>query len=539
MRRWYFLVVSLLFLTILVPALPANPVSAAEPGREYYAAVIVDEVGGRLIVPWSIGIPGKGFLESHISIIDTDTGKVTSDINAPYYGLEVEPGTNHAYEVIKGTVLQLDLVTGKQSKIADLPPDVSAEYVVLNPVTGKLYAVGSNKAGNPVTVIVDIKLGTVKGTLPYRVLYAFPTMNRLYAVDTTYPREDRKLLALDAQTDELLPDGVLWQRQKWYPIESVDLDKTAAMLYINGGQVIIDCKTNQQIPGSLPLRSITLINEKENKIYGGHPDAGIQDTMVVDGTTFSTLGRWAYTDLFLGVDNSRNLVIRRSGLGAGTQSVVLQLIDGHTDTVKRRIVVTPPLTMPDAANPIAAFQNTADRVFFSQTGHSLSHGFKQYWERNGGLAVFGYPITEEFTERNRLGEFSAVQYFERAKFEYHPEYKDTPFEVELGLLGNQVAARRAPVAEAGTDSQHIYFKETGQYLSYGFKYYWERNGGLAVFGLPITGEFQEVNPIDGKTYTVQYFERARFEYHPEFKGTPYETELGLLGTQAVQYKGWQ
>ncbi|HEU5424150.1 MAG TPA: murein L,D-transpeptidase, partial [Nitrolancea sp.] len=56
---------------------------------------------------------------------------------------------------------------------------------------------------------------------------------------------------------------------------------------------------------------------------------------------------------------------------------------------------------------------------------------------------------------------------------------------------------------------------------------------LAVFGYPISEEFQEQNPADGKMYTVQYFERARFEYHPEFKGTPYEVELGLLGRQTM------
>ena len=49
---------------------------------------------------------------------------------------------------------------------------------------------------------------------------------------------------------------------------------------------------------------------------------------------------------------------------------------------------------------------------------------------------------------------------------------------------------------------------------------------------------QEVNPADGKTYTVQYFERARFEYHPEHKGTPFEVQLGLLGNQVLTAPGW-
>jgi len=47
-----------------------------------------------------------------------------------------------------------------------------------------------------------------------------------------------------------------------------------------------------------------------------------------------------------------------------------------------------------------------------------------------------------------------------------------------------------------------------------------------------------VNPSDGKEYTVQYFERARFEFHPEAAGTPYEVQLGLLGAQALQTLGW-
>ena len=41
----------------------------------------------------------------------------------------------------------------------------------------------------------------------------------------------------------------------------------------------------------------------------------------------------------------------------------------------------------------ATAQHTA---FVPQTGHSLGGVFRAYWERNGGLARFGYPISEEF-----------------------------------------------------------------------------------------------------------------------------------------------
>jgi len=35
--------------------------------------------------------------------------------------------------------------------------------------------------------------------------------------------------------------------------------------------------------------------------------------------------------------------------------------------------------------------------------------------------------------------------------------------------------------------------------------------------------------LEGREYTVQYFERRRMELHPERAGTPYEVQLGLLG----------
>ncbi len=66
-----------------------------------------------------------------------------------------------------------------------------------------------------------------------------------------------------------------------------------------------------------------------------------------------------------------------------------------------------------------------------------------------------------------------------------------------------------------------------------FYEYWAAHGGLAQQGLPLSEEFAEINPSNGKTYSVQYFERARFEYHPE-NAAPYNVLLGLLGGE--QYK---
>src|SRR5207237_1304759 len=87
-----------------------------------------------------------------------------------------------------------------------------------------------------------------------------------------------------------------------------------------------------------------------------------------------------------------------------------------------------------------------------------------------------------------------------------------------------------------TDAAHAYFKETGHTLHGEFLAYWTANGGLAQFGFPLSEEFAEKSPTDGKVYTVQYFERNRFELHPENQ-PPYTVLLGLLGRQSAQERG--
>lgn len=103
---------------------------------------------------------------------------------------------------------------------------------------------------------------------------------------------------------------------------------------------------------------------------------------------------------------------------------------------------TEPAFAPWPGNEIPA--GDATHRFFPQTRHFLSNGFKAYWEAHGGLPVFGYPISEEFTENG-----ITVQYFERARLEWHPEYAGTPYAILLGLLG---AAR---AAADGVDTQPV------------------------------------------------------------------------------------
>src|SRR5258708_6115413 len=73
------------------------------------------------------------------------------------------------------------------------------------------------------------------------------------------------------------------------------------------------------------------------------------------------------------------------------------------------------------------------------------------------------------------------------------------------------------------------FPETNKTVSSTFLDYWDSHGGLAQQGYPISEEMEEASDTDGQTYTVQYFERAVFEKHPE-NAAPYDVLLSLLGT---------
>jgi hypothetical protein len=186
---------------------------------------------------------------------------------------------------------------------------------------------------------------------------------------------------------------------------------------------------------------------------------------------------------------------------------------------------------PDADQALAQVRSRT----FPETKKTVRGRFLEYWEQNGALPQQGYPISEEMKETSPTdGKDYTVQYFERAVFELHPE-KQRPFDVLLSLLGNFLykqkypAAAGAPNQRPNTSAGSRLFPETGKRLGGIFLQYWTQNGGLAQQGYPISDEFTEVSATDGKPYTVQYFERAVFEHHPEQTDPKFQVLLSLLG----------
>jgi hypothetical protein len=173
---------------------------------------------------------------------------------------------------------------------------------------------------------------------------------------------------------------------------------------------------------------------------------------------------------------------------------------------------------------VVPVQGATGVIYYKETGHYVRGVFRDFWDNNGGLPNFGYPLTEEYVDSTG----KTVQYFERARFE---RARPDATAVQLGLLGRELTAGQAfqTVEPIVNTSQRRYFPETRHIVQYGFKETWETRGGLAIFGLPLSEEFEELFS-DGQRRTVQWFERGRFEFWPNLPAGQ-RVLLSALGRQ--------
>jgi photosystem II stability/assembly factor-like uncharacterized protein len=169
-----------------------------------------------------------------------------------------------------------------------------------------------------------------------------------------------------------------------------------------------------------------------------------------------------------------------------------------------------------------------------RNGVPLCGPFRRYYNAaHPPVVIFGNPLGPATYDRR--DPTLIVQWFERARFEYRP---DLPGQVRLTPLGVLLLGKRTFPKQAPAPGAR-YFPQTGFSLSGRFLTFWQRHGGAAVLGYPISPVLHEANG-DGtnQEYTLQYLQYARLELHPELAGTSYSVELGLLGRQYLcQYYG--
>jgi 5'-nucleotidase len=162
---------------------------------------------------------------------------------------------------------------------------------------------------------------------------------------------------------------------------------------------------------------------------------------------------------------------------------------------------------------------------FNQPGVTacVAPEFRAFWEKNGGLPVFGYPQDSAKQENGYL-----VQYFERQRLELHPE-NAAPYGILLGRINDDALTKEGRSwldfpKNTQINGQCQLFGETQQTICGEFYHYWISHGldlgdpgvsyreSLGLWGLPLSPPQMEIN-LDGGNVLTQHFERARFEMH--------------------------
>ena len=146
---------------------------------------------------------------------------------------------------------------------------------------------------------------------------------------------------------------------------------------------------------------------------------------------------------------------------------------------------------------VPAQAQDTDSRFFDQTKHNVQGMFWRYYEGvSDAETVLGYPITEEFTNRDGV----LVQYFQRARLEIqNGQVYITP----LGVLTYKTGVQLKINKQLGCREY-----KTGFSVCFAFREYFDAYGGLALFGYPISPFEYQDNMI------VQYFQKGRLEWHP-------------------------
>jgi len=213
----------------------------------------------------------------------------------------------------------------------------------------------------------------------------------------------------------------------------------------------------------------------------------------------------------------------------------------------------PPTDTPVPPTPTPTLDTTAvaateiGQRCFPETGQCISGRILEFWEQNGGLPIFGLPITAQQPEIIE-GQTFQKQWFERNSLELHPE-NPRPYDVLLGRLGADLLAQqgRDPFTFPKSQPQPgcRYFSETEHNVCGDILRTWHSHGlefdgkpgkseaeNLALFGLPLSDATTETRS-DGTQGIVQWFERARLEVYPE-NAPPYNVLLGRLGGEILR-----
>jgi hypothetical protein len=176
-------------------------------------------------------------------------------------------------------------------------------------------------------------------------------------------------------------------------------------------------------------------------------------------------------------------------------------------------------------------------AYFPQTGHTVSGAFLSFYKslnnHGSGVKILGYPLSEAFCEVDPFSPpggpavVDKAQYFERGRL-----YLSLG-QVQISNLGDLHSAFDPnggtpadfilPGSPSGTFPINPYFSK-----------FYNSHDGPDLFGATVSDGFiEENNDGSHNTYYVQYFQKARLEYHLN-NADPYKVEIGQIGRQWLQ-----
>lgn len=173
--------------------------------------------------------------------------------------------------------------------------------------------------------------------------------------------------------------------------------------------------------------------------------------------------------------------------------------------------------------------------YFPETGHFVFGEFLAAYESiPDPELIFGLPITEAFPWKGRQAD--QVQYFENVVFLYNAEaIPDLRIRrIQVGSVIEKLDTS-TPLPYVFSPTACRTFGLNRVPVCYAFLEFYEANGGVSRFGEPIS-EFEiQANRI------VQYFQFARFEWHPELQsgGEVTLTPLGRKYFEEMDEPAWR
>jgi len=183
---------------------------------------------------------------------------------------------------------------------------------------------------------------------------------------------------------------------------------------------------------------------------------------------------------------------------------------------------------------------------FAETGQCIDGQIQTFWQNQGGISIFGFPIAAS-TTTTVDGHTVVAQLFERQRIEYHANNL-APYDMLLGRVGADTLTAQGrdwrTFPQSGIVPNCRYFAATNQSVCGAILQRWLSTGiefdgkpgfsdaeRLALNGIPLSGLVSETLS-DGLSYQVQWFERTRIELHPENR-PPYNILNGLLGSASI------